>query len=784
MTDTISDTALEDTGGERRARRAAEQPLDHTDGDIMDTPQYLPSNLPPQAAPIHPVAPQAVPAPVQAELQPDPASAPQGAPAAQYQPPAAHHQATAPQLPPQPEYQTEAPRPAVPSAAPVIEYLQSTPVAPIHAAQAQQPAPAAPVAAAPPLSEAPPTPTSYDAPPAAEYLQQPAPPQVRQEPAAAQYSQQPAQPIPSHPVAAQPDFAQYQQEAPQYQQHTEQYQHEVAPIQHQQQSATALYQDLAPQAQAAPGQYLPEQAQYQTPPTHGGYQQQAPVYQEPIHQAPAYQAPLPPLPTVPTQQAPLQPASFQQLPAQPPPAQSAQPSPAQPAPALSEYQQATERVLASRMEFTPLPSPVSFEPQPQQNGFAPVAAGELFKPREGQPVPQPAVAVAPINPSEFEMQRDSTLNADAQLDAALSQVVALGASDLHIAVNAPPMIRVDGGLRQLADSEMWSGAKVTAALRSILTSEQQAKFDDALEFDFAYTLSGTARFRVNFYQQRDNMGAAFRLIPTEIKSLQQLGVPESIAKFAQLARGLVLVTGPTGSGKSTTLAGLIDLVNRTRADHIMTVEDPIEFLHDNHKSLINQREVGHDTHSFGAALKHVLRQDPDVILVGELRDLETISVALTAAETGHLVFATLHTSDAPQTIDRIIDVYPPHQQSQVRAQLAATLQGVVCQTLIKKSSGKGRVVATEVLVRTNAVANLIREGKTFQIHSAMQAGRELGMHTIDQHLADLVSTGQITMEAAKEKAHDLDVLERLSGGARVSSTGGNMNDDMSYGGGS
>ena len=223
----------------------------------------------------------------------------------------------------------------------------------------------------------------------------------------------------------------------------------------------------------------------------------------------------------------------------------------------------------------------------------------------------------------------------------------------------------------------------------------------------------------------------------------------------------MLVTGPTGSGKSTTLAAMIDLVNRTRADHIVTVEDPIEFLHPHQKSLVNQREVGNDTHSFAAALKHVLRQDPDVILIGELRDLETISVALTAAETGHLVFATLHTQDAAQTIDRVIDVFPPHQQGQVRAQLAGALQGVVCQTLVKRASGRGRVVATEVLVATPAIANLIREGKTYQMHSMMQAGRGLGMHTMDQHLAELVGSGRITRAAANEKVHDPETFDRL-----------------------
>jgi twitching motility protein PilT len=277
------------------------------------------------------------------------------------------------------------------------------------------------------------------------------------------------------------------------------------------------------------------------------------------------------------------------------------------------------------------------------------------------------------------------------------------------------------------------------------------------------------------------MGAAMRLIPTEIKTLGDLGIPAQIGDFAQLARGLVLVTGPTGSGKSTTLAALIDVVNETRADHIVTVEDPIEFMHENKKSLVNQREVGHDTHSFANALKHVLRQDPDVILIGELRDLETISVALTAAETGHLVFATLHTQSAPQTIDRIIDVFPPHQQGQVRAQLASSLQGVVSQTLVKKIGG-GRIVATEVLVTTPAVANLIREGKTYQVQSAMQAGRDLGMHTMDQHLADLVNAGQIRYEAASEKAQDIEVLKNLVTRSSTAGAGGiNFGDGLSGG---
>ncbi len=349
---------------------------------------------------------------------------------------------------------------------------------------------------------------------------------------------------------------------------------------------------------------------------------------------------------------------------------------------------------------------------------------------------------------------ETSLNPDPDLVAALEQVVVYGASDLHISAGAAPLLRIDGSLRLAVNATVWDRTKVFNAITSVMSELQRGWFKDELELDFAYNHSASSRFRVNVYQQRGAIGAAFRLIPSAIKPLNELGTPDSIAQFATLPRGLVLVTGPTGSGKSTTLAALVDRVNETRTDHIVTVEDPIEFMHTNKKSLVNQREVGNDTHSFGAALKHVLRQDPDVILIGELRDLETISVALTAAETGHLVFATLHTQDAPQSIDRIIDVFPPHQQNQIRSQLASTLQGVVSQTLVRAAGGSGRVVATEVLVMTPAIANLIREGKTYQIRSALQAGRELGMHTMDQHLADLVKNGRITHDTGLEKAHD------------------------------
>jgi twitching motility protein PilT len=352
---------------------------------------------------------------------------------------------------------------------------------------------------------------------------------------------------------------------------------------------------------------------------------------------------------------------------------------------------------------------------------------------------------------------------DLDLDGVLHAMVQAGASDLHLTSGAAPTIRLSGSLVPLEGFEPMQAEALRRTLYAVLTQKQREKFEANLELDLSYSVRGLARFRLNLYQQRESIGAAFRVIPYEIKPLEQLGVPPIVATFAGLPRGLVLVTGPTGSGKSTTLASVIDLANRTRADHIMTVEDPIEFLHRHKKALVNQREVGEDTHSFANALKHVLRQDPDIILVGEMRDLETISVALTAAETGHLVFATLHTSDAAQTIDRIIDVFPAGQQAQVRTQLAGAIQGVVSQTLCKRASGVGRSVATEVLVATPAIRNLIREGKTHQIYSAMQAGAQQGMHTMDQHLAELVKSGAITYEVGLEKCHHIEDFNRLTG---------------------
>jgi len=359
--------------------------------------------------------------------------------------------------------------------------------------------------------------------------------------------------------------------------------------------------------------------------------------------------------------------------------------------------------------------------------------------------------------------QETKQDSDLDLSAVLIEMLDMGASDLHLTNGAHPTVRVRGELSPLEHFPKLVPQVLQRTLYAILTQKQRERFEEALELDFAYALPGRARFRVNIYRQRESLGAAMRVIPYEIKPLEDLGIPPAVSNFSGLPRGMVLVTGPTGSGKSTTLASLIDLSNRTRADHIMTVEDPIEFLHRHKKCLVNQREVGDDTHSFANALKHVLRQDPDIILVGEMRDLETISVALTAAETGHLVYATLHTQDAAQTIDRVIDVFPPEQQQQVRVMLAGAIQGIVCQTLCKTADGRGRVVATEVLVATPAIRNLIREGKTHQIYSAMQAGAQHGMHTLDQHLAELVRTGQITYEHGLEKCHHIEDFNRLTG---------------------
>jgi twitching motility protein PilT len=353
----------------------------------------------------------------------------------------------------------------------------------------------------------------------------------------------------------------------------------------------------------------------------------------------------------------------------------------------------------------------------------------------------------------------------------LSALLDKKGSDLHLTAGVPPVVRVNGDLERLDQFPVLTPRGLQGMLYAILPQKMREKFEQELELDMSYALPGKARFRVNVYFQRDSVGAVFRLIPYEIKSIQDLALPGVVADLARFQRGFVVVTGPTGSGKSTTLAAMVDVVNKERAGHIMTVEDPIEFLHTHQRCIVNQREVGADTHGFSAALKHVLRQDPDVILVGEMRDLETISTAITAAETGHLVFATLHTQDAPQTIDRIIDVFPPHQQQQVRVQLATTLQGVVTQQLVQTVDGQGRAAACEVLVTTPAIRSLIREGKVHQIYSAMQAGGRFGMQTMDMHLSQLVKAGTITQQIAFERCHDPEELQRLVGSAPIQPTG-------------
>ena len=349
----------------------------------------------------------------------------------------------------------------------------------------------------------------------------------------------------------------------------------------------------------------------------------------------------------------------------------------------------------------------------------------------------------------------------------LMEVVDRRASDLHLTAGAAPMVRVRGRLTALEGYPLLTPADTREIVYSILSNDQRQRLLTNWQLDFAYTIPGRARFRVNTYFQRAALGAAFRLIPFEIVPLETLGLPPAVTEFTTRPRGIVLVTGPTGSGKSTTLASVLDVINTTREEHIMTVEDPIEFLHQHKKCIVNQREVGSDATSFSAALKAALRQDPDVILVGEMRDIETISTAITAAETGHLVFATLHTQDAPQTIDRIIDVFPSEQQSQVRVQLAVALQGVVTQQLLPTADGAGRCVASEVMVPTPAVRNLIREGKTHQLYSVLQTGGAVGMQTMDASLSQLVRSGQITRQLAESRSTTPEELRRLLGVASL-----------------
>jgi twitching motility protein PilT len=344
------------------------------------------------------------------------------------------------------------------------------------------------------------------------------------------------------------------------------------------------------------------------------------------------------------------------------------------------------------------------------------------------------------------------------IDDLLEQMVGLGASDLHVTVGSPPAFRVRGHIVRAEGFEPFAADDTRSLLYRILSSEAQKNFELKRQLDFAYSMPGLARFRVNVYYQREAVGAAFRLIPQEIKTMEELGLPPVLHTLAEKPRGIVLVTGPTGSGKSTTLASVIDEINRTRSEHILTVEDPIEFVHRHKSCIVNQREIGPDAISFAEALKAALRQDPDVILVGEMRDLETISTALTAAETGHLVFGTLHTQSAPSTIDRIIDVFPPAQQEQVRIMIANSLQGVVTQTLVPTADGNGRVAALEILLPDDAVRNLIRQAKIEQVYTVMQTNTARGMQTMEQALADLTMRRVINVDEALARSSRPDQL--------------------------
>jgi twitching motility protein PilT len=356
------------------------------------------------------------------------------------------------------------------------------------------------------------------------------------------------------------------------------------------------------------------------------------------------------------------------------------------------------------------------------------------------------------------------------IDTLLEQMVAHNASDLHLTVGSHPALRVRGQLERLEGFPVLTADLSRQLLYRIISSEQQKRLEIDRQLDLSYSIPGLARFRVNVYSQRESLAGAFRLIPAELKSLEELGLPTSLYKLCEKPRGLVLVTGPTGSGKSTTLASLIDEINRTKAEHIITIEDPIEFLHRHKRCIVNQRELGPDATTFANALRGALRQDPDVILLGEMRDLETISTALTAAETGHLVFATLHTQDAASTVDRVIDVFPAAQQGQIRTQLAGTLEGIVAQTLLPTADGQGRVAAVEVLLPDDAVRNLIRQAKVEQIYSIMQTGGKKGMQTMEQALSELVLRGVIAEDVALTRSAKAEQLMGLLG--RTSVEGG------------
>lgn len=356
----------------------------------------------------------------------------------------------------------------------------------------------------------------------------------------------------------------------------------------------------------------------------------------------------------------------------------------------------------------------------------------------------------------------------------LRKMTDMGGSDLHITSGSPPQVRVHGHLNQMTEFPVFTPAATKQLAYSVLTDAQKHRFEENLELDFSFGLKGMSRFRANLFNQRGAVGAVFRAIPYEIKTFDDLGLPPVVSEMCKKPRGLILVTGPTGSGKSTTLASMIDKINVDRHDHILTIEDPIEFLHNHKNCVVNQREVNADTHSFSSALRSALRQDPDIVLVGELRDLETIEMALRVAETGHLTFATLHTNSASSTINRVIDVFPAGQQGQIRTQLSLVLEGIMCQALLPKASGDGRAMALEILVPNSAIRNLIREDKIHQIYSMMQTGQDkYGMQTFNQALASLYHKRVITLETAMQRSSNTDELKDLiERGAGLNAGGG------------
>jgi twitching motility protein PilT len=445
----------------------------------------------------------------------------------------------------------------------------------------------------------------------------------------------------------------------------------------------------------------------------------------------------------------------------PPPPPGAMPPPA-PAPLSTPARASAMPPPAPPSSMPPPPPgampPPSSMPPPPPGAMPPPSA----PPQAAVTTGQMAAATASFSledlASQFEdhslMGQSGDFRQSLDLDDLLTYAVENGASDLHLANQLPPTIRVDGALRPIEGVARLDNEQIREMVYRVLTQNLRERFEADKELDTSHTIVGVGRFRVNVFQQRGSIGAVLRAIPHEIPAFESLGLPDIVATFAELRRGLVLVTGPTGSGKSTSLASLINIINRTKPLHIMTVEDPIEFLHSHQRAIVNQREVGADTASFTEALRHVLRQDPDVILVGEMRDVETIATALTAAETGHLVFATLHTQDAPQTIDRIIDVFPQGQQDQVRIQLAGSLEAVVTQQLILSATGLGRVPVAEVMICTPAIRNLIRSAKTHQVYSLMQTGGAIGMQTMDQGLARAVKAGRISEAVAFDRCHD------------------------------